>query len=134
MIIHPQIRAVVLAALQPSLIVPGVTWFDGRPAFLDAADLPAVAVYLTDAKPTGDTLDADQWGATLHIEVFLKAVSTDSELDRWMESYIYPAMSAVPGLAGLIETIVAEGYDYQRDDEMATWGSADLKYYLTYYM
>ncbi|MBT0452305.1 phage tail protein, partial [Morganella morganii subsp. morganii] len=26
------------------------------------------------------------------------------------------------------------GYDYQRDDEMCLWGSADLTYHLTYSM
>ncbi|ENK3623285.1 TPA: phage tail terminator protein, partial [Klebsiella pneumoniae] len=26
------------------------------------------------------------------------------------------------------------GYDYQRDDEATTWGSADLQYSLTYIM
>ncbi|HHD8778264.1 TPA: phage tail terminator protein, partial [Salmonella enterica] len=28
----------------------------------------------------------------------------------------------------------AQGYNYQRDDEMAMWGSADLSYDITYSM
>ncbi|WP_289481812.1 phage tail terminator protein, partial [Klebsiella pneumoniae] len=97
-------------------------------------ELPAVAVYLTDAKATGGSIDEEEWEAVLHIEVFLKATATDSELDKWMETRIYPAMADVPELASIVETISVAGYDYQRDDEATTWGSADLQYSLTYIM
>lgn len=130
---HPQIRTAVLTALKNSITDP-VTWFDGRPAFLEAQDLPAVAVYLTDAQFTGAMVDEDQWSATLHIEVFLKADLPDAALDEWMESRIYPVLSDMPGLSGLIELMAPLGYDYQRDDEMATWGSADMQYSITYIM
>lgn len=130
---HPQIRAAVLNALKDN-ITDSVTWFDGRPAFLEVQDLPAVAVYLTDAQFTGAMVDEDQWSATLHIEVFLKAELPDAALDEWMESRIYPVLSDIPGLSGLIELMAPLGYDYQRDDEMATWGSADMQYSITYIM
>lgn len=130
---HPQIRAAVLNALKDN-ITDSVTWFDGRPAFLEVQDLPAVAVYLTDAQFTGAMVDEDQWSATLHIEVFLKADSPDTALDEWVESRIYPAIESIPALQDLIELMAPLGYDYQRDDEMATWGSADLQYSITYIM
>ncbi|WP_354691021.1 phage minor tail U family protein [Phytobacter sp. RSE-02] len=130
---HPQIRAAVLDALKDN-ITDSVTWFDGRPAFLEVQDLPAVAVYLTDAQFTGAMVDEDQWSATLHIEVFLKADLPDAALDEWMESKIYPVLSDIPGLSDLIELMGPLGYDYQRDDEMATWGSADMQYSITYIM
>ncbi|MCL5501793.1 phage minor tail U family protein [Escherichia coli] len=130
---HPQIRAAVLDALKDN-ITDSVTWFDGRPAFLEVQDLPAVAVYLTDAQFTGAMVDEDQWSATLHIEVFLKADLPDAALDEWMESWIYPVLSDIPGLSDLIELMAPLGYDYQRDDEMATWGSADMQYSITYIM
>ncbi|SFF37006.1 Phage minor tail protein U [Phytobacter palmae] len=130
---HPQIRAAVLNALKDN-ITDSVTWFDGRPAFLEVQDLPAVAVYLTDAQFTGAMVDEDQWSATLHIEVFLKADLPDAALDEWMESRIYPVLSDIPGLSDLIELMAPLGYDYQRDDEMATWGSADMQYSITYIM
>ena len=130
---HPQIRAAVLDALKDN-ITDSVAWFDGRPAFLDVQDLPAVAVYLTDAQFTGAMVDEDQWSATLHIEVFLKADLPDAALDEWMESRIYPVLSDIPGLSDLIELMAPLGYDYQRDDEMATWGSADMQYSITYIM
>ncbi|HDT5874629.1 TPA: phage tail protein, partial [Klebsiella quasipneumoniae subsp. similipneumoniae] len=60
--------------------------------------------------------------------------ATDSELDKWMETRIYPAMETVPDLTSLVETINVVGYDYQRDDEATIWGSADLQYSLTYIM
>lgn len=130
---HPQIRAAVLDALKDN-ITDSVTWFDGRPAFLEVQDLPAVAVYLTDAQFTGAMVDEDQWSATLHIEVFLKADLPDAALDEWMESRIYPVLSDIPGLSDLIELMAPLGYDYHRDDEMATWGSADMQYSITYIM
>lgn len=40
-----------------------------------------MAVYLSDAEYTGDSLDEDSWQAVVHIEVFLKASSPDSALD-----------------------------------------------------
>ncbi|UXE39624.1 phage minor tail U family protein [Raoultella ornithinolytica] len=131
--IHTEIREVVLNKLRSS--IPGkVLWYDGRPAFLAPEELPAVAVYITDASTTSGVIDEEEWQATLHIEVFLKATSTDSELDKWMESRIYPAMVDIPELAQLIQTMSPGGYEYQRDDEAATWGSADLQYALTYIM
>lgn len=130
---HSAIRAAVLAKLKAD-ISDSVTWFDGRPAFLEEGDLPAVAVYLSDAEYTGATIDADDWQATLHIEVFLKASNPDTALDTWLEEKIYPALQEIPGLEALIETMTPQGYDYQRDDEMATWGSVDLTYSLTYSM
>ena len=130
---HPQIRAAILTALKKG-ITESVTRFDGRPAVLDQEVLPALAVYLTDAQSSEDSIDEDMWSATLHIEVFLKASETDSALDEWMESRVYPSFSNIPDLNTLIETMAAQGYDYQRDDEMATWGSADMKYSLSYTM
>lgn len=130
---HPQIRTAVLEALKRNIAEP-VTWCDGRPALLEPEDLPAVAVYLTDAQATGESLDEDMWRAILHIEVFLKAAETDSALDAWMESRIYPALGDVPGLSAIVEAMSAQGYDYQRDDELVTWGSADLQYSITYLM
>lgn len=128
---HSAIRAAVLAKLKAE-ITDAVTWFDGRPVFLEEQDLPAVAVYLSDAEYTGDSLDEDSWQAVVHIEVFLKASSPDSALDSWMEEKVYPAMAFIPGLTELVETFTPQGYDYQRDDEMATWGSVDFTYLITY--
>ena len=126
------VRAAVLDALEQH--EHGATLFDGRPVVFDEEDFPAIAVYLTDAEYTGEELDADTWRATLHIEVFLPAQVPDSELDQWMESRIYPAMTAIPALAGLITTMVTQGYEYRRDDDMALWSSADLTYSITYEM
>ncbi|MEG5304787.1 phage minor tail U family protein [Enterobacter kobei] len=128
---HSAIRAAILAKLNAE-ITDTVTWFDGRPVFLEEQDLPAVAVYLSDAEYTGDSLDEDSWQAVVHIEVFLKASSPDSALDSWMEEKVYPAMAFIPGLTELVETFTPQGYDYQRDDEMATWGSVDFTYLITY--
>lgn len=129
---HSAIRRAVINALSDH--VGDIVVHDGRPVFLEEDELPVIAVYLTDAAPTSGVLDDDQWQAVLHIEVFLKASNPDSKLDEWMEDKIYPAMQSVPALAGLIETMSAAGYDYQRDDEMCLWGSADLTYHLTYSM
>ncbi|MFC0228065.1 phage tail terminator protein [Serratia aquatilis] len=130
MTIHTSIRNVLLQALKKTLT--GATLFDGRPALVDVTDLPAVAVYLTEAKSTGEYLDGDRWQAVLHVEIFLKSSSPDSALDAWMEKEIYPAMQNISALDGLIESLKPMGYNYRRDEETPTWGSADLLHSITY--
>ncbi|VEA68458.1 Phage minor tail protein U [Serratia rubidaea] len=133
MIKHTAIRAAVMDALSSNL-GRDVVFFDGRPAVLNEEDFPAVAVYITDARYTGEVMDEDSWRAVLHIELFLPAQVPDSELDEWMETKIYPAFNDVPGLDSLITEIIPQGYSYQRDDELASWSSADLSYQLIYSM
>lgn len=133
MIKHTAIRNAVLERCR-STITDDVTYFDGRPAFIDENDLPAVAVFLDDARYTGSELDTDSWRAMLHIVVYLKATQPDAALDQWVEEKIYPVLNDIPELAPLLETMSPVGYDYQRDDEVATWGAADLSYQLTYTM
>ncbi len=81
---HREIRAAVLSALKEN-ISERVSWFDGRPVFIDEQELPAVAVYLTDASAADEFVDEGTREATLHIEVFLRAKEPDSALDMWME-------------------------------------------------
>ncbi|EEW0271079.1 phage tail protein [Escherichia coli] len=130
---HREIRAAILSALKEN-ISERVTWFDGRPVFIDEQELPAVAVYLTDASATEEFVDEGTWEAVLHIEVFLRAKETDSVLDMWMEEKILPALEAVPGLSELLLKMNLQGYDYRRDDEYMMWGSADLQWNITYQM
>ncbi|EFR2635004.1 phage tail protein, partial [Shigella flexneri] len=49
---HTQIRQSVLARLREQC-GDSATFFDGLPAFIDAQELPAVAVWLSDAQYTG---------------------------------------------------------------------------------
>lgn len=132
---HSDIRLAVLAFLkQQPLNKTLTTRFDGRPGFIETGDLPALAVYLSDAQYSGDYLDGNNWTATLHIEVFLKATQPDSALDALVEEIILPAMDTAGSLSGLLESITLQGYDYQRDDQAMTWGSADVTYLLRYDM
>ncbi|MMZ50856.1 Phage minor tail protein U [compost metagenome] len=133
MIKHAEIRNAVLARCR-TMISDEVTYFDGRPAFIEENDLPAMAVFLDDARYTGNSLDEDSWRAMLHIVVYLKASQPDAALDLWVEEKIYPVLADIPEMASLAETMIPVGYNYQRDDEMATWGAADLSYQLTYTM
>lgn len=130
---HSLIRQKIIDVLEQSIVEKAI-FFDGRPAVIEEGDFPAVAVFLTDAEYTGEELDTDMWAATLHIEVFLPSQVPDSELDEWIESHIYPALSDVPGLDSLITLMVPQGFDYQRDDAMGLWSSADMKYSITYEM
>lgn len=130
---HTDIRLAIIEALENNF-GEDATFFDGRPVVFEEEDFPSVAVYLTDAVCTWEELDTDTWQATLHIEVFLPAQVPDSELDEWMESRIYPVMGDIPALGDLITVMATEGYDYQRDDDLGLWSSADLKYSITYEM
>ncbi|EDJ2552948.1 phage tail protein [Salmonella enterica subsp. enterica serovar Poona] len=129
---HTAIRNAILDRMAG--IPGGATLFDGLPAVIEPEDLPAVVVWLTDAQHTGEELDADNWKAHLHIAVFLKAEKTDSELDDWMEGKIYPALSDVPALNPLIDTMTPRGYDYQRDIDTGIWAMAEITYQITYTM
>ena len=62
---HTQIRQAVLARLREQC-GDSATFFDGLPAFVDAQELPAVAVWLSDAQYTGKMTDEDDWQAVLH--------------------------------------------------------------------
>lgn len=128
---HTQIRQAVLARLREQC-GDSATFFDGLPAFIDAQELPAVAVWLSDAQYTGKMTDEDDWQAVLHIAVFIRAQAPDSELDMWMESTIFPALNDIPALSGLIDTLIPLGFNYQRDNEMATWAMAEITYQITY--
>ena len=66
--------------------------------------------------------------------MFLPAQVPDSELDEWVGTRIFPALNDVPALRELLTLMNIQGYDYQRDDDLALWGSADLKYTITYEM
>ena len=130
---HADIRLAIIDALEIAIGADALL-LDGRPVVFEEDDFPAVAVYLTDAECTGEMLDADTWSAVLHIEVFLQAQVPDSELDAWMEDRIYPVLENIPALSDLITLIATQGYDYQRDAELAAWSSADLKYSISYEM
>ena len=80
----------------------------------------------------GKMTDEDDWQAVLHIAVFIRAQAPDSELDMWMESTIFPALNDIPALSGLIDTLIPLGFNYQRDNEMATWAMAEITYQITY--
>ncbi|TYF38947.1 phage tail protein, partial [Enterobacter hormaechei] len=53
---------------------------------------------------------------------------------EWMEMQIYPAIAGMDGLSDLLTVMVPQGYDYQRDDSLGLWSSADMKYSITYDM
>ena len=63
---HTQIRQAVLARLREQC-GDSATFFDGLPAFIDAQELPAVAVWLSDAQYTGKMTDEDDGQAVLHL-------------------------------------------------------------------
>ena len=51
-----------------------------------------------------------------------------------MEEKVYPALADIPELLPLIELMNANGYDYQRYEEVMMLGSADLSYSISYVM
>lgn len=130
---HTEIRNAILDRLA-TVVDDNVSLFDGLPAVVDAGELPALAVWLTDAQYTAELIDEDSWQAILHVAVFMKAENPDGELDAWMEEKIYPALTETGQLNSLIDTMTPRGYDYQRDSEMATWAMAEITYLITYTM
>ncbi|HHR5902688.1 TPA: phage tail terminator protein [Providencia alcalifaciens] len=132
MIKHTAIRHALVTRLQA--IVPEANVFDGIPRFLQPEDLPALAVWISDAEYQGETLDSEDWTAVLHIGVFLGLHSRDSELDQWIEAKIYPALHEDCGLSALISGMTPLGYHYQHDDDLGAWAAAEITYQMTYDM
>lgn len=130
---HTDIRAAILDSIGQQAGDSAVL-FDGIPVFIEETELPAIAVYLTDAEYLGEMVDENDWQAQLHIAVFLPAQTPDAGLDAWMDEKIFPALETLPALASLISTINPQGYNYQRDGEMAQWAMAEITYLITYSM
>ncbi|EAU0384632.1 hypothetical protein B9925_13985 [Salmonella enterica] len=65
---HTQIRHAVLAKLE-SLSGSSAMLHDGLPVFIEPEELPALAVWLTDAQFAGQMLDESDWEAVLHVAV-----------------------------------------------------------------
>lgn len=131
--IHTQIRHCILDKLKQT-VGESVVFFDGLPALIEEGDIPAIAVYLTDAQYQGEMLDQNDWQAVLHMAVFLPAQATDEELDTWVENRILPVLSDEAALSQVIDTMVAHGYEYQRDSDATLWSMAELTYRITYSM
>ncbi|HDN2510172.1 TPA: phage tail protein [Providencia rettgeri] len=132
MIPHTKIRELVIEGLKKS--IPKLSTYDGRPVNFDENELPVVAVYLTEPRPDPEYLDSNQWTAILHIELFLKAAKTDSDLDKWVDEKLYPAIKSMTNLGDVLTDMTPKGFDYNRDDEMALWASVDITYQIKYEM
>ncbi|WP_409264122.1 phage tail terminator protein [Providencia heimbachae] len=132
MIKHTKIRALIIDGIKAH--IPNINIYDGRPVNFDESELPVIAVYLTEPRPDPKYLDASQWTAILHIELFLKAAKSDSVLDSWVEEKLYPAIESMSNLGDALTDMTTKGYDYDRDDEMALWASVDLTYQIEYEM
>ncbi|HAU4371003.1 TPA: phage terminase large subunit family protein [Citrobacter amalonaticus] len=59
---------------------------------------------------------------------------TDGDAENFMKSHVEPTMADIPALEGIVTLMNVLGYDYQRDEDLALWSSADLKYSITYEM
>ncbi|MBP6121092.1 phage tail terminator protein [Providencia sp.] len=129
---HTKIRALIIDGIK--VHIPNINIYDGRPVNFDESELPVIAVYLTEPRPDPKYLDASQWTAILHIELFLKAAKSDSVLDSWVEEKLYPAIESMSNLGDALTDMTTKGYDYDRDDEMALWASVDLTYQIEYEM
>lgn len=129
---HREIRAAVLSALKDN-ISERVSWFDGRPVFIDEQELPAVAVYLTDASAADEFVDEGP-GRRHCILKFSQGKRTGLGTG-YVDGRENPSCA---GGGSRPQCVTAEdessGYDYRRDDEFMMWGSADLLWKITYEM
>lgn len=127
--IHSKIRQAVIDALQPHL--PKVKEFsNGKPSFTDIeTQSPTVAVFISNVTPTG-YLDGTLH-ATLHIAAFMRSASREDDLDKLAQE-IYESGIVEESLASLTETTAFSSFDYEQDEQMATWIAADIQYNITY--
>lgn len=133
MSINNQIRLAVIADLTAEL-GSGFTYFNGRPATVEvntdpdvADDLPAVAVFLEDGKVTDSDFGSEEWGATLHIEIFDIAVNDmDAALDA-VSDQVLLVIERHYDAGGILSACGRAGFNFTRDDEQP-WGTLDLTF------
>ncbi|GAB4592110.1 phage minor tail protein [Edwardsiella tarda] len=129
-----KIRSIVVDALIPAVNnKKGVVVFDGLPAYIDEnTELPAIAVHISDIKPSGEYLDEDLWRATLHITVLEQMGTPDSELDDWVSNIVIPVIDECGALARRCCSIDYSGMEYPRNDASAPCSVVDVLYDITY--
>lgn len=129
-----KIRSIVVDALILAVNnKKGVIVFDGLPAYIDEnAELPAIAVHISDIKPSGEYLDEDLWCATLHITVLEQMGTPDSELDDWVSNIIIPVIDECGALARRCCSIDYSGMEYPRNEASAACSVVDVLYDITY--
>lgn len=127
--IHSEIRQAVINALKPHL--PKVKEFsNGKPSFTDIeTQSPTVAVFISNVTPTG-YLDGTLH-ATLHVAAFMRSASREDDLDKLAQE-IYESGIVEESLVSLTETTAFSSFDYEQDEQMATWIAADIQYNITY--
>lgn len=127
--IHSEIRQAVINALKPHL--PKVKEFsNGKPSFTDIeTQSPTVAVFISNVRPTG-YLDGTLQ-ATLHVAAFMRSASREDDLDKLTQE-IYESGIVEESLSSLTETTAFSSFDYEQDEQMATWIAADIQYNITY--
>lgn len=132
--IRHRIRQRVLDRLKTALQGESqVHFFDGSPSFIDGeAELPAVAVYLSDLQPEAVYFDSISWSGVLHVQIFLRAREPDAALDRWAECYAAPLLADPALLTPFDGDLAPLACDYQRDEELGIWGAIDLQYQIRY--
>ena len=119
----------VINALKPHL--PKVKEFsNGKPSFTDIeTQSPTVAVFISNVTPTG-YLDGTLQ-ATLHVAAFMRSASREDDLDKLAQE-IYESGIVEESLSSLTETTAFSSFDYEQDEQMATWIAADIQYNITY--
>ncbi|EIG27851.1 phage minor tail protein U [Haemophilus paraphrohaemolyticus HK411] len=119
----------MIDALQPHL--PKVKEFsNGKPSFTDIeTQSPTVAVFISNVTPTG-YLDGTLH-ATLHVAAFMRSASREDDLDKLAQE-IYESGIVEESLVSLTETTAFSSFDYEQDEQMATWIAADIQYNITY--
>lgn len=117
--IHSEIRRAVIDRLTAHL--PKVKEFsNGKPSFSDIENQsPTVAVFISNVTPT------------LHVAAFMKSASREDDLDKLAQE-IYESGIVEESLSSLTETTSFSSFDYDQDEQMATWIAADIQYNITY--
>ena len=129
-----EIRAIVVDALiQAVSNKKSVVVFDGLPVYIDEdKELPAIAVHISDIKPSGEYLDEDIGSATLHITVLEQMGTPDSDLDDWVSNIVIPVIDECGALARRCCSIDYSGMEYPRNEASAACSVVDVLYDITY--
>lgn len=97
---------------------------DGQTGYLE---VPAIAVYFTEAEASYDDFDAEEWDAILNIEIMdLATNQLDDALD-FIGEKVRQTISRYYTAANLLTGCNRAGFNYVREDG-APWGSLILSF------
>jgi len=128
-----QIKAQVISDVQP-LLGASFTVFNGVPQSIQVADdeysddeLPAVAVFVSDAQVTDESFDSEEWAGVLHVVLYdVSSNQVEQVLNGYSET-VHSVVTRDYTANGLLLSCARSSLASEKDNELP-WGMLDLMF------